>query len=236
MNKSAFSPRGRRAIPNELLQFGVHLVYAEGKETEPAYIENIKANIAEKYNCKSNDINVVTVEEKKTRCTVRLAEFARKDIAKRLENKERIDHVWIFFDKDDFPDYEEAHKIIVSLNDSSDTNADGFKYQSDTGIAWHSCPSNECFELWYCLYFGYYNVAHDRKDYKEFLESRPKLKKICFEYEKNAKRLHDLFCENGGSMKNAIKYAKRLEKENGIGNPSTGAYKFAEYFIGYMKN
>jgi len=38
-----------------------------------------------------------------------------------------------------------------------------------------------------------------------------------------------------GSLENAIKYAKKLEEANGIDNPSTGMYKFAEYFIEYMK-
>ena len=32
----------------------------------------------------------------------------------------------------------------------------------------------------------------------------------------------------------AIKNAKRLNTENGLRNPSTGVYQFAEYFISYL--
>lgn len=234
MRNGGFAPKGRRALPKELLQFGVHLVYSEGSKTEPYYVNNIKKNIARKYNCAPNQIDIVTASDKKSYNTVGLVEYAKADVDKRLQRGERIDHVWIFFDKDDFVGFEEAHAAILAQNDSKSTNADGFTYNKKTHVSWHSCYSNECFELWLCLYFDFYNVPHHRKDYKQHLQSRPALKKIGFVYEKNLADLHDVFTAVGGSLSDAIARAKMLQERNGIANPSTGVYGFAEYFYRYM--
>lgn len=234
MNKP-FVPKGRSAVPVELLQFGIHLVYAEGTKSEPFYINNIKQRISDKYLCSPNDVNIIPVSSKQSHSTTRLVKYAMNDVKNRIKGGKHIDHVWIFFDKDDFDGYKEAHESIVKLNNSDDCNADGFKYEKKTGIAWHSCPSNQCFELWYCLHYGYYNVAHDRKYYIEFLEKRPQLKKTGFVYEKSMTDLYDILTHNGGSVDNAIKYAKKLEKLNGISDPSTGVYTFMEYFKEYLK-
>lgn len=231
-------PKGRKNLPKELLQFGRHLVYSEGTKTEPYYVENIKDSIASKYNCPSNEIEIISVNKEKTSYnTIGLFKYAEKDIKKRLQKKEHIDHVWVFFDKDDFPfeDFNIAHKTIQKMNNSKDLNLDGFKYNNKTGIAWHSCWSNEAFELWLCLYFHYIESSLSREQYKEHLNNIPSLKKIGFNYEKKLSGIHKLLQENGGVMKNAIKHAKKLEELNGIQNPSTGVYQFAEYFQLYME-
>lgn len=235
MYKHGFKPKGRSSLPKELLQFGVHLVYSEGTKTEPYYIDNIKKNIADKYNREPNDIQIISCTKSKSYHTVELVKYARKDVAKRLSRGDTIDHVWIFFDKDNFEDFEEAYELINKQNDSCCVNNDGFKYNKETGIAWHPCWSNQCFELWLLLYFGYYNVQHNRKEYKCHLENVPSLKAKGFKYAKNLVDIHDTLTAHGGSISKAIMYAKKLEKENKIGDPSTGAYRFAEYFRNYMK-
>lgn len=229
-----FQPKGRRSLPTELMQMGKHLVYSEGTKTEPHYVKNIKKNIAQKYNRQPNEILLIPVCDDKTRHTVNLVDYAIQDVQKKLEKGETVHHAWILFDKDDFADFEEAHNRINALNDSKNRNPDGFLYNRETGVAWHSCWSNACFELWLCLYFDYCNVPLDRNDYGKVLEDRPSLKKIGFRYEKNAENIHDVLTKNGGSLKNAIKYAKKLEKENGVGDPSTGMHLFAAYFQPYM--
>lgn len=232
---SPFVPRGRKAIPEELMQFGMHLVYAEGTKSEPFYIENIKKRISSAYKCNANDINIIPVSDNKSHITVELVKYAERDVKRRLKAGKRIDHVWVLFDKDDFDDYEDAHKRIIGFNDSKDVNADGFEYDSKTGIAWHSCPSNQCFELWYCLHFDFYNIAHDRKHYISFLEKRLSVKNHAFTYEKNKENMYDILERCGGSIDDALKYAKKLEAQNGINNPSTGVYKLIEYFGKYLK-
>ena len=234
-NNNGFKPKGRGNLPTELLQMGRHLVYAEGTRTEPYYVENIKNNIAQKYQRKPNEILLITANDGKSRHTKDLVEFAIEDAQKQLQKGYSINHVWILFDKDDFTDFEEAHRLINSMNDSSDYTIEGFKYNKNTGISWHSCWSNQCFELWLCLYFSYYNTPNNRDKYKDNLENNKLLKKVQFKYEKNLVNIHDILTGYGGSIKNAISYAKKLEAANGIGDPSTGVYQFAEYFQNYMK-
>lgn len=234
MSNYSFKPKGRRSLPLELLQFGRHLVYSEGTKTEPYYVDNIKSRIANKYKCNQNDIELIPVTRNKSYNTLSLVNYAIKDVKERLHKKETIDHVWILFDKDDFEHFDEAHSKIIAINNSNDKNIEGFSYEEKTGITWHSCWSNESFELWLCLYFNLYTSANSRKDYITHLENLKTLKAIKFSYEKNLKNIHDILENNGGSINNAIKYAKKLEKSNYIKAPSTGMYIFAEYFLPYM--
>ena len=229
MNKLPFAPKGRRGIPDELIRFGRHLVYSEGTRTEPNYVKNIRARIGAKYACEPNKIDIIPVTEDETRNTVGLVNYAIDDVQRRLANGEKIDHVWMMFDKDDFPHFEEAHQKIEKLNNSKTLNVERLHYNTKNNIVWHSCWSNESFELWLCLYFCYYQSASKRTEYIHYLKNNG------IAYKKNLPNIHDILVEKGGSLENAIKYAKKLEETNGIDNPSTGMYKFAEYFIGYMK-
>lgn len=232
--KKIFKPKGRGSLPLELLQFGRHLVYAEGTKTEPYYIESIKKEIALKYRCRQNQIEIITAGDGKSYNTIGLFKLAKKDVKLRISKGELINHVWVFFDQDDFPrDYFiNAHKMIINMNNSSRLNADGFKYDKETNISWHSCFSNECFELWYCLYFGFYDGAYTRKDYKRILNT--KLTKGG-SYSKTKDDMHQHLIMNGGSIESAIKNAKKLSGLNDLINPSTCVYEFAEYFKSYMK-
>ena len=93
----SFKPRGRKSIPDELINFGYHLVYSEGLKTEKNYINEIKACIANKYMVSPNDINVIFVS-KDSYNTKSLVENTIEDV-KRRSKTIRIDHVWIFFDE-----------------------------------------------------------------------------------------------------------------------------------------
>lgn len=229
-------PRGRKNFPDELRQFGYHIVYSEGTKTEPLYVDSIKKAIANKYRCNPNDIEIIAAS-KKSYNTIGLVNYAINDIAKRLRAGSSIDHVWIMFDKDSFPegDFNAANNLINSKNNSSNINSDGFNYDKETGICWHSCWSNEAFELWLCQYFNYYSIPHSRKDYISYLQSIKQLKNSGVIYKKNMKDIHQIFEKCGGSIDKAIKNAKKLCKINGFNNPSIGMYLFAEYFNPYMK-
>ncbi len=226
-------PKGRRNLPTALLQFGRHLVYAEGTKTEPYYIESIKKAIAEKYQCEPNEIQILPAGDGKSYNTTGLVRFVFQDVKKRLENKEKIDHVWVFFDKDDFPikRFLEAHEMIEKMNDSHTKNNDGFFYNTETNISWHSCFSNEAFELWYCLYFSSIKTTMHRKEYIAFLNQN--LKKGA--YSKTRQDMHQYLTSNGGNIQKAIARAKKLSGLKECYNPSTGVYQFAEYFLAYMK-
>ncbi|MDY4788589.1 MAG: RloB family protein [Bacilli bacterium] len=223
-------PRGRDSRTS-LLNFGRHLVYAEGEKTEPNYVNEIKGLIAKKYQKNPNDIDVIIASEG-GKSTIQLFDFAKKDIKKRIKNNETINHVWLFFDKDDFKidNFKKTIENIEKMNNSEKTNDEGFKYDNKTLISWHACFSNEAFELWYCLYFNYLESQLTRKDYEEILNKKLSPDK----YNKNNINNHELLLKHNGKLDNAIKNAKKLFKINGIINPSTKVFEFIEYFKAYM--
>jgi len=54
-------------------------------------------------------------------------------------------------------------------------------------------------------------------------------------YEKNLTNLYDLLSEYG-NVEFAIENAKKLDLGDKKTNPSTGIYKFMEYFLPYTEN
>lgn len=85
------SPKGRRKIPDVLMNFGRHLVYSEGTKSEPNYIESIKKAISKKYDCEPNDINIVCANGEKSYNTTGLIKFVESDVKNDLKTmKESI--------------------------------------------------------------------------------------------------------------------------------------------------
>lgn len=230
-------PKTRKNLPTELISMGRHLVYSEGKCTEPNYIESIKNEISLKYRCSPNDIEIINANGAESFNTIRIIDESLDDIKRRLSSGETINHVWYFFDKDEFPDdnYNKACNFSKRMNNSTNINDDGFHYNTDNGITYHTCYSNEAFELWLCLYFEYLNSSLSRDRYITKIEEYIRKNKPNFSYKKNIKNIHQILEESGGNIGNAIKYAKKLVNDNGNKNPSTNVVEFAEFFKAYMK-
>lgn len=217
-------PKGRHNIPQVLLSFGRHLVYAEGTKTEPLYVEDLKLLVSEKLKVDKRDIEIVPVPITKTKHTCELVEYARDDVLRRKRKGEVINYVWIFYDKDSFDDFDEAYRLIKSYNDNDSDD-----------ITWFACWSNECFEVWVYHYFEKLNTPLDRDDYipkiNEFLKKRG----CKEEFTKNRKDLHHFLINNGGDIEKAIKWMKAAD--NGSDkkpNPSSGIYQFVEYIMVYI--
>lgn len=232
------TPRGRGSLQNTLINFGRHLIYSEGTKTEPYYIDNIKKRIAKKYNCETNSVQIVPVckDKKQSFNTIGLVEYAQNDVSKRLSANEIINHVWILFDKDSFPkdDFNEAVNKINSKNDSDEKSDFGFTFEKRTNITWHSCSSNESFELWYLLYYDYIDSKLQRNQYIEKLREKDGLKHLSAKEIKSFENIHDVITLHGGSIKNAIRNAIKLNKQNGLENPSTYVVELAEFFMPYF--
>ena len=229
-----FAPKGRRGLPDQLINFGRHLVYSEGTRTEPYYVQNIKECIAQKYKVNANDIEIINANKKgKSFNTVTLANYAFKDVSERLKSGEIIDHVWIFYDKDSFPkaNYDNAFNKINKLNVT--INSEGIPCDNK-GIAWHSLPSNECFELFLLLYFHYETASMSRSLYEGKINEAVRKKDPSFSYSKNLINIHSKLISAGGSTTNALKFGKKLSRDNRINNPSSKAYEFLEYFAKYF--
>ena len=219
MNK----PRGRRNIPTILISFGRHLVYAEGTKTEPLYVEDLRVFVSEQLGVSKEDIEIVPVKMKKSHHTVDLANFAIEDVkARRLKN-ESIDYVWIFYDKDDYQDFNEAYQLIKEQN------------KLDRETEWFACWSNECFEVWVYHYFENLETPIPRDQYEEKINSFLRRSGCKEKYSKNNPHLHKFLSDNGGDIRKATQLMKKKDVESDIKpNPSSGIYQFAEFVLTYI--
>lgn len=225
----------RNDLPRHLLSIGRSLVYCEGTVTEPNYVENVCDHLTS-FLVEGNSLDVV--HGKRSKSTMGLYRYAVKDVAKRLAAGEKIDYVWIFFDKDEFRDFNDACRAIESLNSRDRRN-----YQGDpcdkNNVSWVACYSNACFELWVLLHYCLLTSRLVRKDYVKRINEQIRKRGHEESYAKNAPRIYDLIRETGGDVALAIKNALNLEaaladpevKEE----PSTGVYRFARYFQKYIE-
>ena len=226
MNK----PLGRRNIPTVLQSFGRHLVYAEGSKTEPLYVKDLRLFVSEELGVKESDIEIIPVPTNKSNHTLDLVNFAISDVDKRRRKGETIDYVWIFYDKDDYLDFDKAYKLIISQNEKN-SDADAF------GTSWKACWSNECFEVWVYHYFENLQSSIDRNQYIPKINAFLK-KNGCKEtYSKTKSDLHHFLTSFGGDIRQATKFMKNKDVESDIKpNPSSGVYQFAEYLLVYIDN
>src|SRR5574344_1570193 len=114
-------PKGRASLPQELSAIGHHLVFAEGTKTELSYAKSIEKAILSKYlvDPEVSHVEIIEVDHrKKALDTIRLLDYAEQEIPQRISQGERIDYVWVFFDKDDyhFADFQSAIARIEQKN------------------------------------------------------------------------------------------------------------------------
>ena len=122
-----------------------HLIVTEGTKTEPEYFTAIKNLINQQY---SERIHLEIRGRGEN--TVTLFESA-KQIAENDPNG--CKHVWIVYDKDDFPAEHFNRTAELCANSSSD------------GRTYHAIWSNQCIELWFLLHFDYMHSDISRGEY-----------------------------------------------------------------------
>ena len=216
-------PFGRRNIPKVLIPFGRHLVYAEGTKTEPLYVEDLKVYVSEQLNVPKEDIEIIPVKTNKSQHTVDLVNYAIKNVEERKRNQEVITNVWVFYDKDDYNDFDEAFLLVQKQN------------EIDADIEWKACWSNECFEVWIYHYFENLETPIKREEYIKKINSFLKRNKCKIEYTKNMTGLHHFLTENGGDIRKAMRLMKNKDVDSYIKpNPSSGIYQFAEFILAYI--
>ncbi|HPJ23705.1 MAG TPA: RloB family protein, partial [Bacillota bacterium] len=208
------------------------MVYAEGSKTEPLYIENIKEELAKRNNCQVEDLTINTVPKSGGHNTLDLIEYAEKDVLERRKNNEKIDFIWIFYDKDSFDkdQFDNSYHKIISKNKDSHKKKNEFEFACDKfGTVWNACWSNESFELWVFLHFQYLTSSLSRKQYISKINAFLKAKGAPSSdlYQKTRPDLYTLLNQYG-DVKMAKRYAERLnlalENEKVKTNPSTGIY------------
>lgn len=124
---------GKREVRPRMVQMTRHLVVTEGKETEPRYFEGVRAAL-----CAANERKVAVIVKGTGKHTLDLLDFAVEHCRYAPET---FDHVWLVYDKDDFPasDFDAMERKCTEFSDGSRT--------------FHALWSNPCFELWrFCTF------------------------------------------------------------------------------------
>lgn len=198
-------------------QPGNYLIVTEGTETEVNYFNNIKRIIESSF---KNNIIVEKIELV-VQGTARSTKVLVNEAIKKRSLK-AYSEVWVVFDKDDNPDFDEA----IALAKREGLN-----------VAW----SNECFELWLLLHFQDLKSAIGRNDYYPRLTTYFKNKNINGgKYDKNIYDIFDITSEN---VDTAIKRSNALLEEyknaNIISptkmNPGTKVQDLVSELIQYIK-
>ena len=182
------------------------LIVCEGEKTEPNYFQKFPLNEAE------IEVKIIGTGYN----TDSLVQKANEIKTGAARKKEPYNQVWCVFDKDEFPTQNFNRAIQLAGN-------------YNIKIAY----SNEAFELWYLLHFGYYHSAISRKDYIKKLNKH--LKPLT--YKKNNP---EIYCILSSYQIIGIKNAKRLLKSYPHfnpekNNPSTTVHILVEELNRYKK-
>ncbi len=205
----------KRLDRSKKLQPEYHLIITEGKKTEPEYFNAIKQKIT------SNFSERIQVEiHGKGKNTLSLFNYAKR-YAESDPNDYR--HVWLVYDKDDFPD------------ENFNKTAEFCASNSSNERQYHAIWSNQCVELWFLLHFVLMESDITRNDYcLKLSQQLNKLSKCS--YSKNRK---DMFNILEPYMGTAIKNAKKLDEEKcnlspASASPCTMIYKMIEKLLPYI--
>lgn len=186
---------GRREGRSRMVQMTRHLVVSEGKETEPRYFEGVRAALGA-----ANGRKVAIVVKGTGKHTLDLLDFAVEHCRYAPET---FDHVWLVFDKDDFPaaDFDAMERKCAELSDGSRT--------------FHALWSNPCFELWPLLHLRYTTAPMTATECQRAL-AQAMSKGLGVEYRKN---IDGLFGMVDGQRAEALQRATRLAAHHGgLGN------------------
>ena len=146
------------------------LIATEGTQTEPNYFNALKAELE-----KSNRFNIDISVQGKGKSTTALVGKVYRQIE---FNNQEYDRVWVVFDRDEFPDFDEAIQQAA---------------EHKINCAW----SNESFELWLLLHFKEVSKHTSRKDLCDLLEDaiRNELHKtdpeVLYDYSKGDSQIYE---------------------------------------------
>ena len=186
LGKSWNKPRRDKHIK---MQLGHHLIITEGEKTEPLYFDGLKKAV-ERTNRTDRLQTVGTGSH-----TTALIEIAKRQVR---NAGYPFEHVWLVYDKDDFPSGE--FNRVIELCAEANTEE----------TTYHAIWSNQCIELWYLLHFSYFHSDIHRDNY--FPKLSDCLRKLgAGPYEKNR---DDMFEILRSYIDTAILNSEKLEIDN----------------------
>lgn len=191
------------------------LIVCEGEKTEPNYFNSLKEDLR-KGVLEVCEFRIVGTGHNTKSLVQKAIEIRDKWMG---ETMRAIDKLWVVFDRDSFT----KESFNAAVNNCQ-------KKRPAIDCAW----SNEAFELLYLLHFHFYNTKINRKSYPKLIEQNLHDKGISsYKYKKNSSDMYSLLKVHG-SQREAIKNAKRLEKNYSKStdfanqNPCTLVYKIVE--------
>ena len=197
-----------------------HLFVSEGTKTEPNYLNGMIDKICQRVGPAARQQFQVIGEGDSTLNLLIKAEAYQKNDA------DGFQHVWILYDKDDFPAY--AFDNTVSRCDALSK-----RYQAEgRDLQFHAIWSNQCVELWFLLHYGYMQSDIDREDYRRKLSDQ-----IGRHYEKNDESIFRTLLPMSNT---ALKNSKRLmdsflaELPPSAKAPCTNFHELIEYLKPYF--
>lgn len=204
----------RRTRKERKLHLEYNLIICEGTKTEPNYFNSLKERIEQK------EENRIEIKILGTGLNTRgLFEYAQKQVS---DSPNGYSHVWLIYDKDDFPaDRFNATEDLCIANSSDDE------------VTYHAIWSNQCIELWFLLHFMYLQSDLHRDEYY------PKLTEClgdCGTYTKNREDIFDVLFPY---LDSAIANARKLDKANqkrtpSQSSPGTKVFEIMENFKPYL--
>lgn len=196
-----------------------HLFVTEGTKTEPNYLKGLVDVICRNYGEAARRQFEIKPEGDNTLYLLQRAEAY-------LQNEgDEYQHIWIIYDKDDFPacDFDNTVKRCEALSK---------RYKADEGPQYHAIWSNQCVELWFLLHFNYLDTDIDRAQYRAILSD-----KLGRHYEKNDKEILDvLLPRTDRATRNAKKLMEKYDKDAPPSQkaPGTNFYELVEHLRGYL--
>lgn len=175
-NNNAFGKTPSQRQQAVLSQKKRFLIVCGGEETEPNYFKAFAV---------ASTIVLGTNYD-----PLYLVEYALNE-KKRRGYINKLDQVWVVFDKDEFPP-DRYHRAIIKARDEN------------IGAAY----SNEAFELWFLLHYDYHTVALTRSHYCDKLSE-----KIGKKYTKNDRQMYAYLRPQ---QTIAVSRAEKLLKSYGI--------------------
>lgn len=197
-----------------------HLFVTEGVKTEPLYLEGLINFIAQYRGSGVRNQLVVYGGGDNTLSLLRRAEAYQQSDA------DDFQHIWLIYDKDDFPsdDFDNTFYRCLALNECFCTR--GWERE------FHPIWSNECFEVWFLLHFMFLDANVHRTQYSGMLRN-------CLgkPYSKTDPSVFDsLYSLTDTAIRNAKKLmaAYSSEMPPSQRSPATNFYELAEKLISYM--
>lgn len=209
-----------------------HLIICEGTETEPNYFQELTNRINKQYKGR-----ISFIIKGKGKGTLNLFEEATQEYEK---STKEIKHVWIVYDKDEFPkdSFDNTYyKCKTMKKQNNEIGPDEDECEKNVDVEYHAIYSNECIELWFLLHFKYIHVGHNRKEYVSMLNEEMKARNLG-EYKKNDVTTCEKLLPY---LETAVNNAERLNDTYGEEdspwkrNPSTKVYELMNILKKYLK-